>query len=177
MPVDLVSVEVAAAMAERAPRTVRRWISQGRLTRHEGPVPKTGGATPLLVSRPELMALLAASGQTPRDTTLPPDEAAPATPAKAPAIEIELVRLQAEVERVRLLGELETTQARLAAAERSVLRLEQLAVDLQMEAADWRERNDAREAELRAMRTTQGGSWWGRLLGGPVLTPEAVSSK
>jgi len=44
--------------------------------------------------------------------------------------------------------------------------------DVAAERDDWRDRNDARESERKALRmvmaSRQGGAWWRRLIGGPV---------
>jgi len=44
--------------------------------------------------------------------------------------------------------------------------------DTRADLDDWRERHDARAAELAATQAERGLPWWRRLLGGPVAIPE-----
>lgn len=57
MKKELVTTQLAATMAGVSRRTVRRWISSGRLTRHEGATGSRGGSPPVLVDVDEVMAL------------------------------------------------------------------------------------------------------------------------
>ena len=97
--------------------------------------------------------------------------------------QVEIVRLRGELESAGLREQLAKLTAERDAAQQQLEHMQarhrheltQLAGNLsQMRAdlTDWRERHDAREAELRALRamheTVSGAPWWRRMLGGPV---------
>ena len=194
-PSDLVPLAEAARVAERSERSIRRWMSAGKLTRHEGPPPGHGGAAPVLVSTSELMGVLAVSGQKARvepELDTPghhPDIVSGNTPGMTDtrvdtpsdtAIlvaelrgQLEVAELRAELakitaERDALQGQV-VTMAKRHAAEMN--RGETETAHLRADVKDWRERHDAREAELRAVRGLTGRSWWQRLLPGPTASP------
>ena len=66
-------------------------------------------------------------------------------------------RLEAEVKRVQI-------QSELTAAVQTIAKLRQETERLQSDMDDWRDRHDAREAELNALRSAVGLPWWRRLL-------------
>ena len=75
----------------------------------------------------------------------------------------ELAKVTAERDELRLQAdEHGATLARLAT------HLNQMRDDLK----DWRDRHDAKEAELRALRSSSGIPWWRRLVGGPTQEPK-----
>lgn len=176
---EMLTVVDAALIAERDPVTIRRWVKRGKLSRHEGPVPSTGGAVPLRIDRMELLALLAGSGQKPREDE-PEHESAQANtaPPVSPNTSVhELFELQLEL--VRMRGELQVERVQRESAELQAERLrEQLEeakrdhAQLRYEAREdlevERGRVQALEAELRALRASHGTSWWRALLPGPA---------
>ena len=78
----------------------------------------------------------------------------------------ELAKTTAELEALR--GQV-VTMAKRHAAEMN--RTETELAHLRSDVSDWRDRHDAREAELRAIRGITGRSWWQRLLPGPAASP------
>jgi hypothetical protein len=192
---ELLDLSEAARIAERSETTIRRWVRDGHLARHEGPAPAHGGSPPVLVSTRELLAHLATSGQEPRPGDAHPVDHPPGAPqviagahgppatrtaeeelaalrlrlavAEAEAgLRAELATLREELARVR--GDLATARAELELERARATRAEVELAGARGERDDWRARHDAREAELAALRTAGGGSWWRRLLGGPV---------
>jgi len=173
---DLVSLELAARLATRDTRTIRRWLASGALTRHEGTPPARGGPRPVLVSRSELLAYLAQSATEPRPsrpvTPAPsvtpgralPDPARPADPS--PAAELEVVRLRGELEAARLAGRIAELEARLGAALDVVTRVEGQLAEARLDLQAAADRATRAEAEARALRALGGIPWWRRLLGG-----------
>lgn len=187
-PNDLVSLSDAASMSERSTRTLRRWIQQGKLSRHEGHPQDNGGSAPVLVSTSELLGHIASTGQEPRvdvsDTPGHPQSDTPdtrgqvgggAVATQVDSVHLELATLRGELEQVRLAGELQAVRTernslalRLEETERR--RRDEVA-ELRADLEDWRERHDAVRAELDALRKlsrSQSRGWWTRLLGGPV---------
>jgi hypothetical protein len=183
----LLSLAAAAAYAERSPATLRRWIRDGKLTKHQGPAPEGGGHPPALIERAELVALLVASEQKPRGETartiehspvravdgdehLPSqDERSPSGVAHLAALEVE--RLKGALEATKLRGALEAEQARcealreqLAQARETGAAYRQARDDAQAERDDWRARHDALASELAALREVRAMPWWRRLL-------------
>lgn len=185
---DRLPLADAARIAERHPETLRRWMRDGVLTRYEGPTPIHGGSAPVMVARDELLAHLAISGQQPRPESpskdvegggMPPSTEQVHTPQPPPLhAEIEalhrrlveaehreqlatlrgqLAVAKAEGEIAALRTEVEALRARLTSADHA-------RIDMQRDRDDWKERHDAREAELLALRAIR-GPWWRRLLG------------
>lgn len=194
-PDDLISIVRAAAIAERSERTIRRWASPeaGKLQRWEGQPPVTGGPAPVLVSERQLMTLLATSGQKPRlsssDTPdTPPDSESAQAPdmAARPSDDVQVVRLQGQLEAAELRAELAALRAERDGFARQV---EDLRSQVDQERRRWeleradhrtdleaeRERARALEHELRATRTLQGVPWWRKMLGGPVAPSAPVA--
>lgn len=183
---DLIDVAEAARVAERSDATIRRWMRDGLLARHEGPTPEHGGSAPVLVDRNELLTYLASSGQQPRvsredpGVTLEGSARGNMNVAPPSSVELELVELRARLATAELEGRLNTqlaevrgelaaARAELEAVRRQVNQLDHELVDARRDRDDWRDRHDAREAELSALRSSGGGSWWRRLLGGPTI--------
>ncbi len=192
-PEDLVTFEDAAAMSERSARTIRRWASAGHLRRWDGPTPEGGGSPLALVSKRELLAYLAMSGQQPKGapakpapvdvvTDDHPDEGGPGHTADDPSTAVRVAVLEGRLAVAELRAELAT-----ATAERDALRgrLENLEAmhgrelstlrdaleTARDDGAAWRARAVGLEAELRQLQRERGLPWWRRLLGGPV-SPE-----
>jgi hypothetical protein len=173
---DLVSLELAARLATRDTRTIRRWLTSGRLTRHEGTPPARGGPRPVLVSRSELLAYLAQSAVEPRPSRLAtpapsvtpgralPDPARPADPSPL-AAELEVVRLRGELEAARLAGRIAELEARLGATLDLVTRVEGQLAEARLDLQAAADRATRAEAEARALRALGGIPWWRRLLG------------
>lgn len=83
---ELIPLAEAAERASCGKRTIRRWITAGILTRHEGPRRPQGGRAPLLLAVHELEthlghALAPASGDAP-----PTPQDAPKAPHGAPTV-------------------------------------------------------------------------------------------
>ncbi len=80
----------------------------------------------------------------------------------------ELKELRAELKQVRLQAELDAAQKALVEVNQSnqrlVADLRQNNERLRLEKQDWKDRHDAREAELNALRSAIGIPWWRRLL-------------
>ena len=191
---ELITLADAAKRSQRSASTLRRWVRGGKLTRHEGEPSSYGGSAPLLIDTQELMVLLVVSEQEPRVHQVSTPVATPGIHAEhapvhqmptAPtdhATQVELTRLRGQLEAAELRTELAkltaerdalqgqvVTMAKRHAAEMN--RVETETANLRADVQDWRERNDAREAELRAMRGMTGTSWWRRLLPGPTASP------
>lgn len=179
LPEDAIKISEAAKIAERSNSTIRRWIAQGRLARHEGKDPGTGSPAPVYVSQRELMAWLVTSGQAPRTADPPPTgtppeapEALQQTPAdtrrgppSAPAAAVEVERLKGELALAREQGRTQALEAELAGAKELQRAAEARASELRLLLAEERERVKGLEAELRALRAAQGLPWWRRLIG------------
>jgi hypothetical protein len=189
---ELLTIEAAARAAERSEATIRRWIRAGELTSVAGVAPNSGGRAPACVRARDLFAYLAMSGQQPRVNTsaqaithaqsrvythaqtpsivaTQPGEKAhePGTPAmgnEALALRVELVRMEGRCDVLRV--ELDAARARMELVEAERSRLTAELVEARRDRDDWRERHDAREAELRALRAGAGLPWWRRLLQG-----------
>ena len=184
-PSDLLSLSGAARVSERSSSTIRRWLRSGVLTKHEGPVPEHGGSPPVYVSRAELLTLLAVTGQQPRVAAAhPEDEHPPAprvsmdAPPMSTPLEVRLMELTGQVAAAELRGQVATLTAELAAARAEVRRLEEQVHELRATGNDWRDRHDARAAELRAVLELRAVPWWRRLIGAPLAVTDAeVPSK
>lgn len=154
---DLVTLNEAARRVDRSRDTIRRWLRDGRLTRHEGDQPPHGGSAPVLVDVDELGRLVVALGL----EADPPRRGAPAAPDRAGELEGERALADLRVALAEALGRaaVAETEARLA---RDAL------ADARVDRDAWRERAVALEAALEAARTTPGGGggWWRRLLTG-----------
>lgn len=190
---ELLTIDAAARAAERSEATIRRWIRAGELPSVAGAAPGGGGRAPACVRARDLFAYLAMSGQQPRVNTsaqaivhaqsrvythvhppgivaAQPGERAderPSPPAmdnEALALRMELVRMEGRCDVLR--AELDAARARVELVESERARLAGLLDETRRDRDDWRERHDAREAELRAMRTDAGLPWWRRLLPG-----------
>ncbi len=192
---ELLTIEAAARAAERSEATIRRWIRAGELTSVAGVAPNSGGRVPACVRARDLFAYLAMSGQQPRVNTsaqaivhaqsrvythaqapgivaTQPGEKAdkpvssPAMDNEALALRVELVRMEGRCDVLRV--ELDAARARVELVEAERSRLMAELVEARRDRDDWRERHDAREAELRALRAEAGLPWWRRLLPGPA---------
>ena len=108
-PSDLITTKEAASLCERKPRTVRRWITDGHLTRYEGEAPPAGGQAPVLVSRGELTAYLLERGQKPKGSAHKPasghvakGDAGGGAVMRTSHVDTEVVQLRHEVEMLSL---------------------------------------------------------------------------
>ncbi len=177
-PNDLITVTQAAIIAERSERTIRRWASLkvGKLGHWEGQ-PNKGGAAPVLISKEELMSLLAISKQQPRINSIEkqldtaPIQALDMTETRT--VPLELVPIS-DVRMAELQGQLACSVVRekLARAEAQrdglteSLRAAQALVDeLRMDRDDWRNRFEQEKAENQKLREKLGFPLWKRLLG------------
>lgn len=174
---SMLTIEQAATVADRSPRTLRRWVQGGHLTRHEGEAPEGGGSAPLLIDRQELLGYLATSGAQPRsdtdgqvDTDTQPDAQVDTSTRD---LEVEIVKLRAEVELVRLTGEVARLKAELDGV-RELLRVEdERRHRAELEVTEARDEVAALRAQLDALASMQGLPWWRRLLGTSPAIPEA----
>jgi predicted nucleic acid-binding Zn-ribbon protein len=80
--------------------------------------------------------------------------------------------LRGQVEAERLRGQVARPEAELSAAEDRARRAEESLDGVNRDRDDWRDRHDAREAEVRALRTASGLPWWRRLISGPAPVAE-----
>jgi hypothetical protein len=83
-------------------------------------------------------------------------------PAELPP-SIELMKLEAEVFILKV--KLEAAQAGTEGLRQQLRNTELLVADTRQERDDWRDRHDAREAELRVLRGEKGLPWWRKLIG------------
>ena len=170
---QLLTIAEAARMAERSPTTIRRWVADGRLTRREGAPPARGGKRPTRVFATELHSLLIVEGAQPRDTAKAhgaPLRDVPRTHTVQQddntASEIERLRRELALSEVRELRiRLEASQTEVEGLHRRTRELELLVADTRQERDDWRDRHDAREAELRVLQGDKGLPWWRKLIG------------
>ena len=106
-------------------------------------------------------------------TTEKPVDRATNTSGNAPVVgEVTTVDLAHELELVKVRAELAVAMAdadglrqRLEDATRRLRDLELLVGDTRQERDDWRDRHDAREAELRVLQGDKGLPWWRKLIG------------
>lgn len=176
---SLVALHEAAAMAERNHRTLRRWIKEGKLTRHEGES-ANGGTPPLLIDKNELLKLLV--NQQPRKENLTED------PKQGEAqktqkqdqwtwqphlaeMQMKVIQAEAATEIAKAEGriislevELSGVRDRLISLERQLVEERERSNRKDLEIGEWKGRYDAKEAELSALRAQKGLSWWNRLL-------------
>lgn len=204
-PDDLITTAEAAKIAERSERTIRRWTQPevSKLDRWLGEPAVTGGAAPVLVSKRELMTLLAVSGQEPRSGGRPNPQAVSRDTADtstdtgssdkgtAPAdttVDIRVAVLEERLQAAELRTQLAAVTADRDGLARQVedlrTQLEDLRrrsdnahAELRSDLADERDRSRALEAELTALRQVQGVPWWRKLLGGPVAQLPAPEAK
>lgn len=177
MPPTKLTLAQAATMAERAPATLRRWIREGKLTRHYGAIPEAGGSAPVQVDQDELFTLLATSGQKPRVHGSVQQDTPPEHDPVRTVDHDQVIALQLEVAELR--GKLALANAQGCASAQRAERLEQqldeerrrndqrhaeLRADLALE----RDRTQALGAEIRALRVEKGVPWWRALFGPPA---------
>jgi len=157
-PKDLITLKEAAALVDRSVTTIRKWVKTGALksTPHPSGHKKKGK----LVSRADLMIYVAASGKS-------------ASPGR---------RASAKNERSRavLMAELNGQQALVGMLEQQLELLRTQITFLKEanehereRAEEWKDRSTALKAELTALRSHMGMSWWRKLLTttAPMLDP------
>jgi len=190
---ELITLQDAAARSERSVATLRRWLRQGKLTRHESQPPAHGGSGRVLVDSKELLTLLAASGQPPRtegvvevsngvgETGDQPDQGVSTEPEPEP-VSLRVLRLEGELALsdaratiATITGERDSLATQLELHRKNTqATFTQLAENLNQmrtEVTEWKERHDALYSENKALRklsASQGAPWYRRLLGGPV---------
>lgn len=181
---DVLTLAQAAEIAGRATPTLRRWIKKGDLPATLGPAPRSGGRQPFIIRAGDLFQYLSNMGVNPSQSAnahKPPQGTVSTATATATAANrsVEVAALQFEVERTKLTSQAETARLRLAHGiervndlERQLSRALMDVSRLQSEVDDWKERHDAREAEVRALRAAMDVPWYRRLLGGPVAAIE-----
>lgn len=176
---DLVPLAEAARRMGRSVATIRRWVRDGHVTRHEGP-PAPGGGSPLaLVAMHEVLTYAAAAGlladpgggrPAAELEDVAPDEAPPlvwdGAAAEAARLRVELAEARAAVAVAELRGEVARLTAERDALSAALTRAEAAAEDARREREHWRELAGARAAELDALRALSGRPWWRALLGG-----------
>jgi len=194
-PTDLITTHAASKIAERSERTIRRWAhpTTGKLQRWLGEPAVIGGAAPILVSKQDLMNLLTSSEQEPRtkgvkltlDTTETTSDIPPSDMRSAPT-DTRIAVLEERLKTAQVATDLATARAECDGLARQLDSLREQVSSLQDQVASTMTRSDnaheelrsdldaerdrtrALEAELRALRGLQGGSWWQKLLGGPA---------
>ena len=185
LPDDLVPLADAARMSERSTRTLRRWVTAGKLQRFEGPPPDNGGSGVALVSASAVHALVITEGQSARQAELVTgghtagqvqgrgvSERPDIMDTRQDSAAAELAELRGRIVEAELRGQVATLRAELASQADRMADLRGQVTDARATAEDWRARHDAARAELDALRSTlhqrDGVPWWRRLLGGPV---------
>ena len=185
---QLISISEASSMSERDVTTIRRWVRAGKLTAHVGPVAARGGRASTLIDRVELMSHLVISGAQPREIEkLSNENDDLVTKGHSRSVGDRTI-FSAELEAAELRGRLVAAEAlrdvaRLTAegdglrrqaedlrvqVESERRRADELHAELRSDLMDSRDHIKALRAELSALRALGGGSWWTRLLGGPV---------
>lgn len=196
---ELITLQDAAARSERSVATLRRWMRQGKLTRHESQPPSHGGSGRVLVDSKELLTVLAVSTQAPRtqvitgvsngvDTTGMQGDQSGVQEVYTPRESVQVIRLEGELalekmrnDVTRITGERDSLVVQLEVhKQNSRETLTQLATNLNQmrtEVNEWKDRHDALHAENKALRqllSRNGLPWYRRLLGGPVASIEEV---
>ena len=175
MPSQTLTVQEAATTSERSESTIRRWLREGTLTRHAGPIPPRGGSASIRIDSEELFAHLAMSGQVPRESTaIQPSERVSTEPGVGTehtpsSVEIEVAVLREQLGSERLRGQVSTLQSELESAQRELMQARHALEDMRRTRDDWRDRYDASEAEQKALRASlqarEGLPWWRKLIG------------
>lgn len=167
-PDDLVPVREAARLVDRSTATIRAWVRAGELRVYRGEGTHEANR-PALVSRAELLnvAGVTKAPHPPRpprrEEPVSPSPAA-STPSPSPGPSSSPSPSVAELDALRALA---ASREETAAAVRStVAALEARCVDLSAALDRERARADGLEAEISALRATQGLPWWRRLLPG-----------
>lgn len=179
---DMLTLKEAAVVADRSEYTIRSWVREGLLERHEGPKREGGGSPPILVRYADLIGVLVEKGINPKAASK--EDMEDEDEDEGELIELgsdnwkvesydptELMTLkeqlwQARVELERERGAKGAAEAKLEQMGFQVAQLQHSLASSQEDAKDWRERHDARETELKALRETMGRPGWRRLLTG-----------
>lgn len=182
---DVLTLARAAQIADRSEATLRRWIKAGELVAELGNAPRSGGRAPYQIRAGDLFQTLADMGVQPQQSINPhkppqgTDGTATATATGDNRASDEVTQLRFEVERTKLTNQAETARLRLAHGlermndlERQLSRALMDVNRLKAEVDDWKERHDARQAEVEALRRALDVPWYRRLLGGPVAAIE-----
>jgi len=165
-PDDLVPIRDAARMVDRGYSTLRGWVRAGELTGYYAD-PERPSNSPLLVSKQELLTLMAAANKA---SNPPRPPRAEAEAAARDDLRLELARAHAEVATAR--AEREGAVAVADALRGTISALQERCRDLAERAEAEHARAVAAEAELQALRTDRRLPWWRRLLGGPPALPD-----
>ncbi len=147
---DLIPIKEAAALVDRTVPTLKKWIKNGELNgaREEADNPRSR----MLISRRELMVLMATSSKSANPPRPKPSESK--GPSKA-VLQAELAGQQALV--AALQAQMDLMSAQIGAIEEAK-RSEQRRAD------DWKDRAEGLNAELKAARLQAGLPWWRKLL-------------
>ena len=167
---DLLNLKQAAHLVGKSTATIRRYVRSGKLDRHEGVQDGSGGSAPVMVSQAQLLALLGSNQklQVGHDVDSRGVQVNKNIPVQ--------VSTEQAVRIATLEGEVNTLTARLNASEKAleaerdalgslVRELKQSLHEARSERDDWRERADAKDAQLQALK---GKGWFARLLTGPT---------
>jgi len=167
---DLLNLKQAAHLVGKSTATIRRYVRSGKLDRHEGVQDGSGGSAPVMVSQVQLLALLGSNQklQVGHDVDSRGVQVNKNIPVQ--------VSTEQAVRIATLEGQVNTLTAQLDASERAlesekdstsvlVRELKQSLYEAREDAKDWKERHDAKEAQLKALK---GRSWFSRLLTGPT---------
>lgn len=167
-PDDLIDYEEAGKLVDRSKNAVRWWVRNGHL---QSWLEEEGNAnSKRLVSRAEVMAMMVTSGKLAnpggpgRGTSAPTPSTDSGASVELRVKSAELDGSRAEVAALRIAMEglraaLEAEQARASAmGERAEVE--------RLRAAEWKDRAEALNAEVMALRAAGGLPWWRKLLGG-----------
>ena len=159
-PDDLLPLRAAARAVDRAPSTIRGWISSGELKSWKGDSTGKGNA-PTLISLSELQLMVVQSGK-----VISPGRPSPAPEQKIDMLEIEIVELRQKLQVVeREAAEAALLRRALNLAEDGLRRGEEQVRDMRSVLEREQARVNGLEAELQVLRTSGSLPWWRRLIG------------
>ena len=167
---DLLKLKDAAQLVGKSTATIRRYIRDGRLDRHEGVQDGSGGSPPVLVSQSQLLSLIGSTLSLQGDHEKKDRDVQASKEERVQDAFEHLLRI------ATLEGQVNTLTAQLEASERALMtekdsnsalvrELQQSLYEAREDAKDWKGRADAKDAELKALN---GRSWFARLLTGPT---------
>jgi hypothetical protein len=168
-PDDLVPIRDAARMVDRGYSTLRGWVRSGDLTGYYAD-PERPSNSPLLVSKQELLTLMAAANKVPNPPRPPSTKPDAASPSARDDLRLELARAHAELATAR--AERDGALAVAEALRGTISALQERCRDLTERVEAEHARAVAAEADLQVLRVDRRLPWWRRLLGGPPALPD-----
>lgn len=166
-PDDLIDYEEAGKMVDRSKNAVRWWVRNGQL---QSWLEEEGNAnSKRMVSRSDVMTLmvttnkLANPGGPGRGTPTPPASGDAGLSVELRVKTAELEGSRAEVAALKIA--MEGLRAALEAEQARASTMGEHAQLERLRAAEWKDRAEALNAEVTALRAATGAPWWRRLLG------------